>query len=339
MPAGTPTPPARRTCYDNAMRVLVTGATGLVGSNVCRMVLARGDEATALVRPAANTAELAALGVVLAKGDVTDAASVKRAAEGCDGAVHCAAMLGGLSQNIDEFRAVNVDGTMNVLDAALARTVVLSTTTFFAMDAHPLTESSPVADASNDPYTITKREAFLEMTARAHNGQDVIVVVPGGIYGPAPVVERALAPTSFNRAILSALRGRLGEYVRFPIPWVFVDDVARATLLALERGEAGGRYIAMGQPDDAVSTAAFLNRACELAGVEHRLVDVDVNDGNASELERTFGPSLVQLARRSYPTPFFDNAATVTALDYHPTSLDGGLVNTIDWLRNVGRFP
>jgi nucleoside-diphosphate-sugar epimerase len=322
------------------MRVLVTGATGLVGSNVCRLLIGRGDEARALVRPTADTAELAELGVELISGDVTDATSVKRAAAGCDGAVHCAAMLGGTSQDIDEFRAVNVDGTLNVLDAALPRTVVLSTTTFFAMDAHSLTEASPVAGVStDDPYTITKREAFLEIAARARNGQDVIVVVPGGIYGPAPVVDRALARTSFNRAILSALRGRLDQYVRFPIPWVFVDDVAQAALRALDRGVAGARYIAMGRPDDAVSTAAFLNRACELGGVEHRLVDVDVDDANAAELERTFGPSLVKLARRTYPTPFFDNSATVDALDYHPIALDEGLARTIEWLRTVGRVP
>ena len=211
------------------MRVLVTGATGLVGSNVGRLLVERGDEVRALVRPTAGTAELATLGVELVEGDVTDPISVERAAEGCDGAIHCAAMLGGASQDLDEFRAVNVGGTANVLDAALPRTVVLSTTTFFDMDTQPITETSPVADvSSDDPYTITKREAFLAITARSRRGQDVIVVVPGGIYGPAPVVERALAPTSFNRAVLSALRGRLTRYVRFPIPWVYVDDVARA---------------------------------------------------------------------------------------------------------------
>lgn len=321
------------------MRVLVTGATGLVGSNVCRLLIERDDEVRALVRPTATTDELAALGVDLVAGDVTEPTSVKRAADGCDGAIHCAAMLGGAAQDLDEFRLVNVGGTLNVLDAALPRTVVLSTTTFFDMNARPISEISAVAEASSDdPYTITKREAFLEITARSRKGQDVIVVVPGGIYGPAPVVERALAPTSFNRAVLSALRGRLTQYVRFPIPWVVVDDVARATLLALDRGQAGARYIAMGRPDDAVSTAMFLNRACELAGVAHRLDDVDVNDGNAAELERTFGPSLVQLARRTYPKPFFDNAATMAALDYRPASLDDGLVRTIDWLRDVGRL-
>ena len=92
----------------------------------------------------------------------------------------------------------------------------------------------------------------------------------------------------------------------------------------------------MGRPDDAVSTARFLNRTCALAGVAHRLDDVDVNEGNAAELERTFGPSLVQLARRTYPEPFFDNATTVAALDYRPISLDDGLSRTIDWFATSG---
>src|SRR2546427_645556 len=134
------------------MRVLLTGATGLVGSNLCRLLRQRGDDVVAVVRPTAETAALAQLGVELVAGDVT------------------------------------------------------------------------------------KRAAFLEATARAARGQDVLLVVPGGVYGSAPVVERSLAPTSFNRALQSALRGRLSRFVRFPIPWVLADDVAACTLLALERG-------------------------------------------------------------------------------------------------------
>ena len=326
------------------MRALLTGATGLVGSNLCRILRARGDDVVALVRPTADTGALAELGVELAVGDITDAADVLAAASGCDVAVHAAALLGGASQDRAEFEAVNVVGTRNLLNAAtmagVGRVAVLTTTTFFAATDEPLTEDSPVAaagDHPDDPYTVTKRAAFIEATARAARGEEIVLVVPGGVYGPAPVVERSLVPTSFNRALLSALRGRLTRYVRFPIPWVLAEDVAAGTLLALERGRRGGRYLAMGRPEDAVSTAAFLTRACELAGVDHRVEDVTVT-GDDPELERTFGPTLVALGRRRYPVPLFDNARTVAALGYSPTPLDDGLRATIDWLRALGRF-
>ena len=62
--------------------------------------------------------------------------------------------------------------------------------------------------------------------ARAAAGQDVVTAHPGAIYGPSPVVSNALGITSFNRVLISALRQRLSRYLRFPVSWVFADDVA-----------------------------------------------------------------------------------------------------------------
>ncbi|MGA2520348.1 MAG: NAD-dependent epimerase/dehydratase family protein, partial [Acidimicrobiales bacterium] len=115
--------------------VLVTGATGLAGANVCRLLVERGDTVRALARSSADVAPLVALGVEVVAGDITDAADVRRAATGADSAVHCAALLGGASQHLPDFEAVNVGGTSHVLDAAEAlgmrRVVAVSTGTFF----------------------------------------------------------------------------------------------------------------------------------------------------------------------------------------------------------------
>ena len=109
------------------------------------------------------------------------------------------------------------------------------------------------------------------------------------------------------------------------------------TLLAVDRGQAERGYFAMGRPDDAVSTAC----SCEprrLAGVAHRLDDVDVNEGNAAELEQTFGPSLVQLA-----PPYVSGAVLRQRNDGGrprlPTDLARhGLSRPIDSLRDIGRL-
>ena len=90
--------------------VLVTGATGLAGANICKLLIERGDNVRALARDGADTAPLVALGVEVVTGDVTDADDVLRAATGSDSAIHCAALLGGASQNLADFEAVNVDG-------------------------------------------------------------------------------------------------------------------------------------------------------------------------------------------------------------------------------------
>ena len=100
--------------------ILVTGATGLAGANICKLLTERGDHVRALARETADTAPLRALGVEVVTGDVTDADAVVRAASGADSAIHCAALLGGASQNLADFEAVNIGGTKNVLDAAEA---------------------------------------------------------------------------------------------------------------------------------------------------------------------------------------------------------------------------
>ncbi|HUD16763.1 MAG TPA: NAD-dependent epimerase/dehydratase family protein, partial [Acidimicrobiales bacterium] len=111
--------------------VFVTGATGLAGANVCKLLLERGDAVRALTRDGADVDPLSALGVEIVTGNITDADDVLRAARGSDSAIHCAALLGGASQHLPDFEAVNVEGTRHVLDAGQAvgmrRVVAVST--------------------------------------------------------------------------------------------------------------------------------------------------------------------------------------------------------------------
>jgi dihydroflavonol-4-reductase len=325
--------------------VLVTGATGLAGANICRLLTERGDQVRALARATADTGPIAALGVEVVTGDVTDAAAVRRAATGCDAAIHCAALLGGASQNLADFEAVNVGGTKNVLDAAeaagLRRVVAVSTGTFFDTDGGLDREDAPVSKApSADPYTVTKMAAFLDVMSRVARGQDVVSTHPGAIYGPSPVASNALGRTSFNRVLVSALRQRIDRYLQFPVSWVYAEDIARGCLLALDRGVAGERYMLDGQPDDIVSIANACNRICQLAGLDHRVVDVEPSDD--PELAKVFGPTLLAIAakaatERPVRRPLEDTK-TYQRLGYDPISLDQGLASTIDWLREIGRF-
>ena len=324
--------------------VLVTGATGLAGANVCKLLVERGDAVRALARQSADTAPLAELGVDVVTGDVTDPDAVLRAAAGTEAAIHCAALLGGASQDMADFEAVNIGGTKNVLDAAekvdLRRVVAVSTGTFFDTTTGLDREDAPVMkNPSQDPYTVTKMAAFLDAMARAANGRDVVSTHPGAIFGPSPVASNALGMTSFNRVLLSAARGRIERYIKFPVSWVFAEDIARGCLLALDKGVAGERYMLDGRPEDVVSTAEACNRMCRVAGLDHHVIDVEASDD--PELAKVFGPTLVAIAKKAAKgTPgrkTLEDSKTYKRLGYNPISLDEGLATTYEWFRALGK--
>lgn len=325
--------------------VFVTGGTGLAGANICQQLIERGDEVRALVRNPDDAVALAELGVDLVQGDITDADDVLRASKGCEAAIHSAALLGGASQNLADFHAVNVDGTTHVLDAGKAhgmrRVVALSTSTFFDLTAAVPREEAPVlTNPPTDPYTVTKLAAYLEVHRRAEAGDDVLTCHPGAIYGPSPVVARALHPTSFNRVVLSALRGKISAYLRFPVTWVAASDVASGAVAALDAGVAGASYWLIGRPEDELSTAEGCNIACEIAGVEHRVADID-HRALSDEQREFFGPTLYAIAEASanqVRTPRSADNATRRALGYEPLSIHDGMQRLVDWLRRLGRI-
>jgi len=313
--------------------LLVTGATGLVGAWVCRLAVERGDHVRALVRPESPADGLAALGCEVVRGDVGDPASIKPAAAGVDALIHTAALVGGTwaTASLADYERVNLHGTLHVLDAAAERTVVLGTTAFLDRGrGGPITETMPLAPESADPYTRTKRAAYVAAMERATAGQDVVAVMPGGVYGPAVLAPGALRPTSFNGAIGLACRGELPRYPPVKLGWVLAEEVARVALLALDRGLSGARYHALGHPADAMTVPDFLSLACELAGVPHR-VSATGSPRDDPELVAEFG-NMAYTADTRWPEPLFDSSATNRALGIRPVRVREGLRRTVAWL-------
>ncbi len=320
--------------------VMITGATGLIGSNVCRLLRAADRPVRALVRPGSEVEPLAALGVELVEGDVTSAADVARAADGTSVIVSSAALLGGATQDLETSWATNFGGSVHCYDVAAAggqRVVELLTTTFFE-HVEPLHERSRALDqVGDDPYTVTKAAAHREALRRVADGADIVFAIPGGTFGPAPTPKRALAATSYNRLVRSAVEGKIRQYISFPIPWVRAEDVASCVVAAADRGRRGETYLAFGR-EDAQTSAAFCNLACEVAGVDHRVAEVLV-DPDDPEARRFYGDTLVELATRRWPVPWFDNTVTRQTLGYAPVPIRQAVEETVAWLRDLGQIP
>ena len=147
----------------------------------------------------------------------------------------------------------------------------------------------------------------------------------------------ALDAALASRLVRSALRGRVKEQISFPVPWVSSLDVASATVAALDSGKAGDAYLAFGR-EDATTTAAFLNLALEIAGSDERVADIQIAPGEESAATERYGETLVALAQRQFPVPWFDNSYTRQQLAYAPMSLHEAMERTISWLRQIGQI-
>ena len=270
-----------------------------------------------------------------------------RAAKGCEAAIHTAALLGGASQDLADFQAVNVVGTTNVLDAGRAlgmrRVVALSTGTFFDLSQPGPYEEAPVLDDPPDDPVHRHQAGGVPRGPRAGRGRRGRADLPPRRHLRARARwrgGRCTRPAS-TPILLAAIRGRIPAFLDFPVTWVAAADVASGSIAALDRGVAGDRYWLIGRPEDEISTAAGCNRACELAGVDHRVEDLDYRS-DPEALTAAFGPTLMAIAeaaatagahaavgRRTRPTE---------RLGYHPMSLDDGLGLLIPWLRELGKI-
>lgn len=247
------------------MKVLVTGATGFLGSAVVRELLRNGEEVRVLVRPKANRLNLQGLDLEEASGDITDLDSVRRALEGCDRVYHVAALYT-LADPPQVYYRINVEGTRNVLAASLERGVsrVVHTSTIAAVGSARggrLADEDTVWDLGEFflPYVTTKYLAEVEAWRACAKGLPVVVVNP-----TAPMGERDLKPTPTGKLIVDFLNGRMPLYPRMDLNVIDADDVAVGHRLAMEKGTPGERYILGGEN---VSVGQILTVLSRLTGV------------------------------------------------------------------------
>jgi len=228
------------------MKVLVTGATGMVGNNVVRKLLERGITTRVLARSASAPRPLQGLDVEIVEGDVRDSDAVRRAVDAVDGVVHAAAMVHIGWTRLEEQRQINVDGTRNVALAARdagARLVHVSSVDALAPARRdqPSDEETPPAPKHSCGYVVTKREAEQVVLDLIPTGLQACIVNPGFMLGPWD-----WKPTS-GRMVLAVARLWMVLAPSGGLSACDVRDVAEAIVTALERGQVGRRYILAGQ--------------------------------------------------------------------------------------------
>lgn len=227
-------------------KVLVTGASGFVGSAVARKLLDRGFAVRALVRPTSPRFHLAGLDLEFAEGDLLRAETVRPAMAGIRHVFHVAADYRLWARDRNEILNNNLTSTRVVMEEALRagieRVVYTSSVATLAVrtDGTSVDETFPLDEAKAiGAYKRSKiaAERLVERMIADHK-------LPAVIVNPStPIGPRDVKPTPTGRIIVEAARGRMPAFVDTGLNLVHVDDVATGHLAALDRGKIGERYI------------------------------------------------------------------------------------------------
>jgi farnesol dehydrogenase len=328
------------------MKIMVTGASGFLGGRAARRLAQAGHGIRALVRDPERWTDRPE-GAETIVGDLRDAESVRRAAEGCDAIFHAAALVKMWVRDRRQFDRVNVQGLGHVIEAARetgARLLYVSS--FIALgptdDALHDEETPRSTMEFHNDYERTKWVADQMVRHLATTGFPVVRLYPGVVFGPGALSDG----NHVVKLLLQHARGRLpgmlgsGELRQC---FAYVDDVVEGALAALERARPGSAYILGGENRNARELFAAFERAAgvapprrsipfALAGLIGRLQRWRANLLN---IEPELTDQVVGVYRHEWA---YSSELAIRELDYRITPFEEAVAKTVDWLRSVGEL-
>lgn len=325
---------------------VVTGGAGFIGSHLVSKLVEAGEAIRVLERPEVDVSHLPA-GVEVVRADIRDREAVREALRGGRFVYHLAANPNLWVRDRREFAAVNHQGTVNVLDGAIAagaeRILHCSTESILtrARQNGAIGEDVQVTEAdAAGPYCLSKLRAENEARARAEAGHPVLIANPTMPVGPG---DRGLSPPT--RLIRDFAMGRLPAYMDCTLNLIDVRDTAEGLRRTLCTGAPGRRYLLGGEN---LTLRQLLAMLSTMTGVPLPRWRVPYAFGlaiaHASELwaDHVSGRmpranvTGVRLTRRSM---HFDATRSLEALGLRPRPVSESLADALGWLRAVGALP
>jgi farnesol dehydrogenase len=325
------------------VKVLLTGGTGFLGKNVARRLAAAGHAVRVLARGSSNLEGLPEKAEI-AKGDVTDAESLVRAAEGVGAVFHMAALVKNWVPDPERFDRVNVGGFRNALGAAKANGArLVYTSSFMAIGPagpEPADESRLHPGGYRNHYERTKALADAAAREAAAAGDDVVMLYPGVVYGPGDITDGNIVVQLVRDHLKGQFPGIIGGGDRM-WSYSFVEDVAQGHVLALEKGRRGERYFLCG---DNVGMNDFFALLERLSGRPAPRLHIPYAAASALGYtlwlwaELTGHPPLltqneVGVFREHWA---YSSKKAQAELGYACRPLEDGLRTTVEWMRAQG---
>ena len=233
------------------MKILITGATGYIGYKLAMEAARRNYTVHILVRDLRSPLLPTHPNIIKFKGDITDKASVMAAMMNCDKVIHAAAIAKLSAKDNTIFYSVNVEGTRNMLDAALALGVkkfvfTSSGAVIGPSGKYPMSENDPRIAAFENDYEISKHWAEELVKEYCRRGLFAIIVVAPRVYGPGHDCNGNTMNVLLKN-ILSLRLAFVPSYDNVVANYAFVDDVVTGHFLAMDKGLGGEKYILGGE--------------------------------------------------------------------------------------------
>ncbi|OED08167.1 hopanoid-associated sugar epimerase [Burkholderia sp. A2] len=324
--------------------VLVTGASGFVGSAVARIAQQKGYAVRVLVRPTSPRTNVADLDAEIVTGDMRDEASMRAALRGVRYLLHVAADYRLWAPDPDEIERANLEGAVATMRAARAEGVerivyTSSVATLKVTSAgDPSDENRPLT--AEQAIGVYKRSKVLAERAVermiADEGLPAVIVNPSTPIGP-----RDVKPTPTGRIIVEAALGKIPAFVDTGLNLVHVDDVAHGHFLALEHGRIGERYILGGENLPLQQMLADIaqmtgRKAPTIALPRWPLYPLAVGAEAVAKFTRKEPFVTVDGLRMSKNKMYFTSAKAERELGYRARPYREGLRDALDWFGSAG---
>ncbi|NCN41161.1 NAD-dependent epimerase/dehydratase family protein [bacterium] len=311
-------------------QVLVTGATGFVGSWLARRLIKEGHQVTVLCRDAAKLDADLSQNCKVAKGDITDLKSLTTAFKDMNRIYHLAGYIGYSEDLRHQMDKINVGGTQNVVDAMIEQKVpelvYMSSVVAIGASKDPevLNEESPYEiEKLNLGYFETKRLAE-EVVVKAVQEKKIkaYILNPSTIYGPGDFKKGS------RKVQLKVAMGKFPVYTKGGVSVVSIHDVVEAAILVTEKGRPGERYIISG--DNITIKSLFEKIAAEMGVNPPRVILL-------TPIVRAMG-KMGGLSRESSFTStmyhWFDNSKAKRELGLEFRSADESIHESVSWLKD-----
>jgi len=325
-------------------RVLVTGASGFVGSAVARIARERGFDVRVVIRKTSSRANLEGLDAEVVIGDMRDESSMRAAMKDVRYLLHVAADYRIWARDPGEIERANLEGTEATMRAALAEGVerIVYTSSVATLKVSPAGEIVDETKPAQAHQTIGAYKRSKVLAERAVERMVAIDGLPAVIVNPStPIGPRDVKPTPTGRIIVEAATGKIPAFVDTGLNLVHVDDVANGHFLALERGVIGERYILGGEN---LSLQQMLADIAGLAGRKPPTIKLPRGPlyplAFGAELYAKFSGKepfvTVDGLRMSKNKMYFTSAKAERELGYRARPYGEGLSHALDWFRANG---